>query len=108
VTVIYVREEHAPKGVEATEWFLTINEEAESFKGACETAGYYIQRWKMERFHYALKSARVIEKLWERSMEKMKVLMLRHSVIAAFMTSLTYIARIHLQPPRAALFEDEE
>ncbi|MDR0374523.1 MAG: hypothetical protein LBH85_02230 [Treponema sp.] len=103
-----MREEHAPGGVEATEWFLTTSEEAESSGGACETAGYYIQRWKTGRFHYALKSGRAIERLRERSMEKMKVLILMCSVIAVFIMSLTYMARIHPRLPRAALFEDEE
>jgi hypothetical protein len=108
VTVIYVKEEHAPGGIEAIEWFLMTDEEAGSSWGACETAGYYIQRWKTERFHYVQKSGCAIEKLQERDMEKMKVLILMYSVIAVFIMNLTYIARIHPQLPCTVLFEDEE
>jgi hypothetical protein len=103
-----VKEEHAPGGIEAIEWFLMTSEEVESFEDAYETVGYYIQRWKIERFHYVLKSGCTIEKLQERDMEKMKVLILMYSVIAVFIMNLTYMARIHPQLPCTVLFEDEE
>jgi hypothetical protein len=93
VQVMYVREESPPKGIEAIEWFLMTNEEVESYQAAYELVGYYIQRWKIERFHYVLKSGCRIEKLQERDMEKMKVLILMYSVIAVFIMNLTYIAR---------------
>jgi hypothetical protein len=70
--------------------------------------GYYIQRWKIERFHYVLKSGCEIEELQERNMEKMKALILMYSVIAVFIMNLTYIARIHPELPCTVLFEDGE
>jgi hypothetical protein len=48
--VIYVKEEHPPKGLEPIEWFLMTNDEANSVEQALEKARYYIQRWKIERF----------------------------------------------------------
>jgi hypothetical protein len=38
--------------------------------------GYYLQRWKIERFHYVLKSGCAIEKPQERSMDKTTTLIL--------------------------------
>jgi hypothetical protein len=95
VTVIYVREENPPKGVEGTAWFLMTSEEVESCGAAHEMVGYYIQRWKTERFHHVLKSGCKIEELQERDMERMKALILMCSAIAVFIMNLTYMARIH-------------
>jgi hypothetical protein len=108
VKVLYVKEEKPPKGIEAIEWFLMTNDEVESFQAACETVGYYIQRWKIERFHYVLKSGCKIEKLQERNMERMKVLILMYSVLSVFIMNLTYTARINPELPCTILFEDEE
>jgi hypothetical protein len=102
VTVIYVKEENPPKGIEAIEaieWFLMTSEGVESCQAAYEMVGYYIQRWKIERFHYVLKSGCGIEELQERNMEKMKALILMYSVIAVFIMNLTYIARIRPELP---------
>jgi hypothetical protein len=108
VKVIYVKEEGPPKGIEGIEWFLMTNGEVESLEAACEMVGYYIQRWKIERFHYVLKSGCKIEKLQEREMGRMKALILMYSVIAVFMMNLTYIARIQPELPCTILFEEEE
>ena len=69
-TVIYVREEEN-KTVEPVEWFLMTNEKIESVEDAYERAVWYMQRWKIEQFHYVLKSGCAVEKLQERSMDKM-------------------------------------
>jgi hypothetical protein len=103
-----VREEQPPTGSEAIEWFLMSDEEVENAEAAYEKVGYYIQRWKIERFHYVLKSGCKIEKLQERSMEKTKLLILKYSVIAVFIMNLTYIARINPELPCTIAFEDEE
>jgi hypothetical protein len=84
------------------------SEVVESCQAAYELVGYYIQRWKIERFHYVLKSGCEIEELQERNMEKMKALILMYSVTAVFIMNLTYIARIHPELSCTILFEDEE
>jgi hypothetical protein len=108
VNVIYVKEERPPQGIEAIEWFLMTNEEVASAEAAYEKAAYYIQRWKIERFHHVLKSGCKIEKLQERSMERMKALILMYSVIAVYILNLTYVARINPDLPCDILFEDLE
>jgi len=54
-----------------------------------------MQRWKIEQFHYVLKSGCAVEKLQERRMDKTTVLVLMYSVIATFIMNITYIARIN-------------
>jgi hypothetical protein len=60
-----VKEEKPPKGKDAVEWFLAANETVTSPKEAYEYAGYCLQRWKIERFHYVLKRGCGIENLQE-------------------------------------------
>jgi hypothetical protein len=106
--VIYVKEEKPPKGLEPIEWYLMTNEEVNSCEQAFEKVRYYVQRWKIERFHHVLKSGCAIEKLQERDMEKTKTLILMYSVIAVFILNLTYIARVNPELPCSILFDEEE
>jgi hypothetical protein len=108
VNVIYVKEENPPQGVEPIEWFLMTNDEVNSVEQAFEKVKYYVQRWKIERFHYVLKSGCAIEKLQERDMEKTKSLILMYSVIAVFIMNLAYRARVSPELPCAILFDEVE
>jgi hypothetical protein len=84
------------------------NEEVNTVEQAFEKVRYYVQRWKIERFHHVLKSGCAIEKLQERDMEKTKTLILMYSVIAVFIMNLTYIARVNPELPCTILFDEEE
>jgi hypothetical protein len=68
--VIYMKEEKPPAGKAAIEWFLMTGGPIGSLEEAYEYAGYYMQRRKIERFHYVLKSGCAIEKLQERSIDR--------------------------------------
>jgi hypothetical protein len=107
-SVIYVREEQTDKAVEPVEWFLLTNEPIESVEDAYEKTVWYMQRWKIEQFHYVLKSGCAVEKLQERSMEKTTLLVLMYSIIAAAIMNITYVARIHPQLPCTVCFEEDE
>jgi len=108
-TVIYVREEgQQDKAAEPVEWFLMANKKIESVEGAYEKAVWYMQRWKIERFHHVLKSGCAVEKLQERRMDKTTVLVLMYSVIATFIMNITYIARINPHFPCTVCFEEDE
>jgi hypothetical protein len=106
--VMYVKEEHPPKGLEPRAWFLMTNDEVNSVDQAFEQVRYYVQRWKIERFHQVLKSGCAIEKLQERDREKTKTLIVMYSVIAVFIMNLTYIARVSPELPCTILFDEEE
>ena len=70
VSVIYAAEETAGGEGEPVAWFVMTNEPVESFEAAYEQVCRYTQRWKIERFHYVLKSGCTVEKLQERTMDK--------------------------------------
>jgi hypothetical protein len=65
--VMYVKEEKAPAGKRPVECFPATSEPVNSAEEAYEYVGYYTRRWKIERFHYVLKSGCAIEKLQERA-----------------------------------------
>ena len=108
VWVIHAKEECPPKGIEPIEWFLMTNEPVESVEAAYERIYYYTQRWKIEQFHYVLKSGCAVEKLQERSIDKTTLLVLMYSVIAVAIMNMTYIARIHPAEPCTVFFKEDE
>jgi len=108
VWVIHAREEKPPEGVEPIEWFLMTNEPVETVEEAYERVYYYTQRWKIEMFHYVLKSGCAVEKLQERDIDKTTLLVLMYSVIAVVIMNMTYIARIHPEESCTIFFEEDE
>jgi hypothetical protein len=106
IWVIHAKE--VDGGEEGIEWCLMTNEEIGSVEEACKRVGYYKERWKIERFHYVLKSGCAVEKLQERSVEKMSLLVLMYSIIAVSIMNMTYIARIKPEAPCTIFFEEEE
>jgi hypothetical protein len=107
-TVIYVQEEQRDASIEPIEWYLLTNEPVESVEAAYEKVTWYKQRWKIEQFHYVLKSGCKVEKLQERSMDKTTLLVLMYSIIATTIMNITYIARIHPELPCTVCFEKDE
>jgi len=108
VWVIHAKEENPSSGTEGIEWFLMTNEPVDSIEAAYERVCYYMQRWKIERFHYVLKSGCAVEKLQERSMDKTTLLVSMYSVIAVVIMNMTYIARIDPEVPCTIFFEEDE
>ncbi|GHU09683.1 hypothetical protein FACS1894151_07940 [Spirochaetia bacterium] len=108
MNIIYVKEERPPKGNKPIEWFLATTEPVTTSKEAYEKIGYYMQRWKIERFHYVLKSGCTIEKLQERSIERTTTLILMYSVIAVMILNMTYAGRLTPDLPCSMLLEKDE
>jgi hypothetical protein len=60
---VYAKKEKPPKGKEGMEWLLADGEPASNSEEAYGYAGCRARRWKMERFHCALKGGCWTEKL---------------------------------------------
>ena len=60
---------------------------------------HYIQRWKIERFHYVLKSGMGAEKIQQQTYERIKPVLFIYSVIALYIMAVTYIGRIMPDAP---------
>jgi hypothetical protein len=81
--VIYAREIDPPKEKEPIEWFLMTNRPINNFSEAIMQIKNYTQRWKIERFHYVLKSGGCnIEKIQARSMDVTVSLIMIYSIIS--------------------------
>lgn len=107
ITGIYVWEKGVPEE-KAIHWFLITNASVKDTDEAIAIIGYYTQRWKIERFHYVLKSGGGIEKKQIRTYEKLCMLTMIYSLIALRILNLTYIGRIAPNLPCSLLLEEEE
>ena len=106
--IIYVKERQMDEAIEPIEWILATNEAISSVEDAVEKIEYYMQRWKIERFHYVLKSGCNIEKIQQRSVNKTVLLILMYSIIAIKILMLTYLARINPEASCETIFEEDE
>ena len=90
------------------EWLLATNMPVENAEDAIKIVGYYVQRWKIERFHYILKSGCQVEKIQQRTYERIQSMLLIYSVIAAFILAMTYFARSMPDAPCDIFLEEDE
>ena len=93
LTVVRIKEKNPPDGIEPIEWFLATNLPVTNAQGAFEIVEYYVQRWKIERFHHVLKSGCNIEKIQQRSYDRMVTLIFIYSVIASYILAMTLTAQ---------------
>jgi hypothetical protein len=94
VYVISAKEVDPPEdGTESISWQLITNVKVETIADAVLCISWYPKRWKIEIFHYTLKSGCAIEKLQEREAGKLEKLITLYSVIALRIMRVTFLAR---------------
>ena len=109
VSVVLVREvETTPAGEEPVEWMIVTTVPVYSLARAVEVVEAYAQRWKVERYHYVLKSGCGIEKLQLESAERIERALSIYNVVAWRLLYMTYVARISPELPCTAVLEDDE
>jgi hypothetical protein len=108
LTIIRLAEEKPPEGVTPIEWLLVTNLEIRTVSDALQAAEYYKQRWKIERFHYVLKSGCEIEQIQQRSVERIEMLILMYSIISIHIMQLTFLARNAPETPCDLIFSEKE
>jgi hypothetical protein len=106
-TAIHVIE-RCKNGTGDIEWFLLTTETVENFDDAVVIVQYYVQRWKIERFHYVLKEGCAVEKLQERTFERQAALVFLYSIVAIYIMALTYSARVDPDASCDIFFDDDE
>ena len=108
LTFILVREIDAPARTEPITSFLGTTTLVNTAEDAAEKVRWYVQRWKIERFHYVLKQGCAVEELQARSAEVLSKEILMYSIIAVRLLHLTYAPRQTPNVSCAALFDTEE
>jgi len=108
LNLVRITELNPPKGCEPIEWILTTSLPIESVADAMTVVEYYVQRWKIERFHFVLKSGMGAEKIQQRSYERIKPVLLIYSVIALYIMAVTLIGRVLPDAPCTLLLDEDE
>jgi len=108
LTLISLLEENAPMGEFPIEWLLMTNLPVGCAEDAIQISKYYKHRWKIERFHFVLKSGCKIEKIQQRSVDGIELVILMYSIIAVHLMALTYIARNAPETPVDLIFSKIE
>ena len=95
-------------GEPGIEWILATSLPVKIAEDVLKIVEYYIQRWKIERFHFVLKSGCSVEEIQQRTYEKIKPMILIYSVIAMYIMAITFIGRVLPDTLCDAFFEEEE
>lgn len=105
---ICAKEIAVPEGCEGISWHLLTNIPVLSYADAVKALSRYTQRWKIERFHYALKEGCAVEKLQEDTAERMMKIIVMYSIVAINLINMQYMARTNPDLPCTVVFEDNE
>jgi hypothetical protein len=109
VSVVRVCEvETTPEGEEPIEWMIITTLPVYSLGRAEEVVEAYAQRWKIERYHYVLKSGCGVEKLQLESADRIERALSIYNVVAWRLLYMTYVARVAPDLPCTAVLEDDE
>lgn len=103
-----VEQETVPEGEEPIEWMIITTVAVNSLAEAVEVVAAYAQRWKVERYHYVLKSGCGMEKLQLESADRIERALAIYNVVAWRLLYMTYVARVAPELPCTAVLEDEE
>jgi hypothetical protein len=91
---LLVRAIHVPEDEQPIEWLLLTTIPVTNMSEAVQKIEWYRERWKIERFHYTLKSGCRIEYLQLETSERLINAITLYSIIAWRLTWLTYQARV--------------
>lgn len=109
VSVVQVQEiGTTPEGEEPIEWLLITTLPVATLSQAVKVVEAYAQRWKVERYHYVLKSGCGVEKLQLGSADRIERALSIYNVVAWRLLYMTYVARIAPDLPCTAVLEDDE
>ena len=95
-------------GQEPIEWILATSLLLGNDNDVMKIVEYYIQRWKIERFHYVLKSGCNAQRIQQRTYDRVKPVLLIYSVIALYIMAVTYLGRVLPDVPCDIFFDEVE
>lgn len=109
VSLVWAREvSPVPAKEEAIDWLLLSSGAVEGFEAAREAIQTYALRWRIERFHYVLKSGCGMEKLQLESADRLERALALYSILAWRLLALTYRARSDPHASASEVLEEAE
>lgn len=108
VTAVWVREERPPEATPPIEWMLLTTLPVEDLAAAETVVRYYTYRWRIERYHYVLKSGCHIEDLQLETFDRLDRALAVYRIVAWRLLWLTYLAREPPDPPCTTVLRPAE
>jgi hypothetical protein len=108
MNIVRITEISVKNGEEKIEWILATSLPVTNADDAIKIVEYYVQRWKIERFHFVMKSGCNVGKIQQRDYKKITAVIFMKSVIAMFIMAITYVGRILPDMQCNAFFDDDE
>lgn len=109
VSVVLVREVgEVPPEEEPVEWLLVSTKPLTSAQEALSAVEAYVERWKVERYHYTLKSGCQVEKLQLEHANRIERAVALYSIVAWRLLLITYLARTSPDVPCTVALDQEE
>jgi hypothetical protein len=99
MSLVWVREVNAPKGVTPIEWVLVTSLSVKSFADAWRIIGYYEKRWLIEEWHKALKTGCRVTERQLQARNRLEALTGLLSVVAVRLLQLKSVARTEPNRP---------
>jgi hypothetical protein len=91
-----------------TEWILLTDLPVVESKDAIRIAHYYTVRWKIEMYHFTLKSGCNIEKIQFESKDRIEKVLCMYSIVAVYVMELTYSVRTNPTQQLTNFFTDQD
>jgi hypothetical protein len=109
VTVLNVLEENPPDNMEPVHWMLTTTLPVTTAQEAREKVTWYMYRWRIERFHYTLKTGAFnIEELQFETFERFHKAITMYSIVASRVLYTQYYEKEHPEEDAREIFSMEE
>jgi hypothetical protein len=108
VNALLIRELSPPDGIEPIEWLLLTTLPVGTFDEAVQCMTWYSYRWRIERYHYVLKSGCRVEKLQLETIDRLMRALAVYSIVALRLLWLTYQARQTPDSPCTLVFTTNE
>ena len=105
---VHVREVAAPQGETALEWKLLSTRPVGTWEAAAHLVRAYAARWRVERFHYTLKSGCQVEALQLETQDRLERALVLYSIVAWRLLYVAYLARETPQAPCTDALSESE
>ena len=93
VQVVYLEEVDPPAQTPPIRWLLLTTRPVATRAAADQVVDWYVLRWRIERYHYTLKSGCRIEDLQLETADRLRRALSVYAMVAARLLHLTYLAR---------------
>jgi hypothetical protein len=108
VDAVLVREEATPPGEAPVAWLLLTTVPVTDVASAWERVTWYTYRWRIERYHFVLKSGCRIEQRHLETAARLACCLAVYAVVACWLLRLLYTARATPAAPVTTLLEPDE